>query len=330
MCKPSVFILLILIVLVACKRPKYLNPPAPNGSFVISDSLLSGVVDNGALLLTRFKSLPELKSVINIKYGDVASPSADALPENSRVQLTYNSRGHRVTSILDAGISEADFVRARDGNIWDRLMIGIRSPYGVLNSKDLMRIEHLGRKRPPLFGKGDVAFYNLAETMVKNISEDDVIHMSSEELSEKGYLNTFNHITAQAFMTSIFSEKLADFVADIHERRRMPQLVTGTFTEDQLTDLENGPVDNYIDLINNEWGQELGKLLRKKYSITRKTQWSPALLANYLNDIQSYHSWAFQIAFRPFRPTDEIVIRFAAKINLLMEGLPKLKSYNNS
>jgi hypothetical protein len=199
MCKHCIFILILLIVS-ACKRPKHLEPPESNVKQATADSALTSVVDNGALLLTRYKSLPELKSVVHIKYDNVASPSAGSLPENSRVELTYNNCGHLVTSILDAGISEADFVRARDGSIWDRVIVGLRSPYGVLNRKDLMRIEHLGRKRPPLFGKGDVAFYNLAETMVKNISEEDVLHMSSEELSEKGYLNTFNHVMAQAFM----------------------------------------------------------------------------------------------------------------------------------
>ena len=128
--------------------------------------------------------------------------------------------------------------------------------------------------------------------MANQISDEDYLNLSCEELSEKGYLNTFNHITAQAFMTSIFSERLADFIADVHELYNMPELITGDFTEQQLADFENGPVDNYVDMINNEWGQELGKVLGKKYGIDRHTIWTPQLLRDYLNDIQLYHSWA--------------------------------------
>ncbi len=276
---------------------------------------LAGMMGNEALLLTSFKSFGQFKQMIHIKYN-VDNAISGAQP--TRVDLTHKSGTREVTSILKSGISEADLLRARDGNLWERIKIGLSCPYAALHKKELMYIEDLGRRKPWIFGKGDVAFYDLAETMVFNISEDDLISMTSEDLSGKGYLNTFNHITAQAFMTSIFSERFADFVADVHERHRMPELITGNFSEDQINDLEDGPVDNYLDMINNEWGQELGKILRKKYSINHKTYWTPALLADYLNDIQSYHSWALHIGFRPFRPSDDLVKRFATKLNKVL------------
>ena len=178
-----------------------------------------------------------------------------------------------------------------------------------------------------MFGEGDLAFYDLAETMVYNISDDDLTLMPSEDLSEKGYLNTFNHITAQAFITSIYSEEIADFVADVHERYHHPELITGDFTDDLRSDLENGPVDNYIDLLNNEWGQELGKQLKEKYHLTRHTYWTPELLADYLNDVQDYYSWAFQIGFKPFKSTDEKVIRFSKKINSVNKDVYAFRKY---
>ncbi|MDQ3018158.1 MAG: hypothetical protein M3R25_15710, partial [Bacteroidota bacterium] len=107
----------------------------------------------------------------------------------------------------------------------------------------------------------------------------------------------------------------------VHERNRLPELITGTFTTEQRTDLDNGPVDNYIDMINNECGQELGKTLRIKYSICSRTEWTASLLADYLNDIQDYHSWVFRIRFIPFRDTDDLVIRFAKKINSVRESV---------
>ncbi len=278
----------------------------------------------GALLLTRFKSLEDLKKVVQIQYGAAVPFSTGAITPQPYVRLTHRCGEREVTSILKTGVNESDFLRARNGNVWDKILLLLKSPFAVWNRRDLMIIESLGRKRPPLFGKGDVAFFDIAAAMVYNISDDDFKSMSSEDFSEKGYLNTFNHITAQAIMTSIFSEKVADFVADVHERNRLPELITGTFNEDDLTDVENGPMDNYIDLINNEWGQDLGKLLRNKYGISHHTHWTPQLLADYLNDVQSYYSWAFQIAFKPFKATDEIIIQLASKINIVLIDVPKI------
>ena len=103
----------------------------------------------------------------------------------------------------------------------------------------------------------------------------------------------------------------------------MPELLTGMFTEEQLTDPNNNPVDNYVDLINNEWGQELGKKLKIKYGITPSTVWTKALLSAYLNDIQDYYSWAFQISFHPFTTQDSLVIKFSDKINKVMVNPPE-------
>jgi len=279
----------------------------------------------GALLSTRFKSFEELKKVIQIEYYKVIPGSDYAMYKKPLVRLTHSSIGREVTSILKSGVSEADFIRARDGGFWDRVQLALHSPYFVINRNDLLRVFNLSRRRHYMFGEGDVAFYDLAETMLFNISDDDLALMHFEDLSEKGFINTFNHITPQAFMTTLFSEELADFIADTHERQNMPELITGKFTEDQLTDLQNGPVDNYVDLINNEWGQELGKLLREKHDINRNTYWTPELLVDYLNDIQSYYSWAFQIGFKPYRPEDQVVIRFSNKINRVMGGVKGLR-----
>ena len=189
---------------------------------------------------------------------------------------------------------------------------------------DLMRVYLLARRRGDIFGEGDMAFYDISQKIMANINDKDLSNMSPDDLGEKGYFNTFNHITAQSFMTSIFSEQLADFIADVHELKRLPELVTGKFTEEQILDLNEGPVDNYVDLINNEWGQELGKVLREKYGISDQTLCTPELLANYLNDIQSYYSWVFKFSFKPFRPSDVVVVKFSRKLNSVMQELSSL------
>ena len=283
-----------------------------------TDAIYSAV--RGALLGTRFKSLEELKSVIEIEYFTDSSGSAGANYKNPTVCLTHCSNGHEVINVLESGISQGDISNARNGNFWNRLHLLLNCPYAVAHRMDLSKVYILARRRADLFGEGDPAFYDLAETAVKNINTPDLAFINVRDSTEKGYLNSFDHITAQAFTTSCFSERLADFVGDVHERDR-PELITGRFSEKEVADLDEGPVDNYVDLINNEWGQELGRVLKKKYNITRKTYWTPELLANYLNDIQSYYSWAFQIGLKPVRPEDEVVVRFSKKLNLVIMGM---------
>ena len=303
-------LLLVVIEWTACKQPDEQIVTGSQDKFLNQGG-------KGALLLTRFTSLEEFTTEVQIQYVEEMYESKVNQARKPQVKLVHFSGGRKVTSVLKSGISQVDFMNVRKGTIWDKMILGIRCPYAVLNKKALVCVENLGRRRPWDFGKGDVAFYDLAEMMVQHIEDEDLKDMSCEDLSEKGYLNTFNHITAQAFMTSMFAETLADFVADVHELYNMPELTTGKFTHAQLADFVNGPVDNYLDMINNEWGQELGKELGRKYGINRKTNWTPQLLVNYLNDIQSYHSWAFQIGFNPFSVTDDKVIQFANKINRL-------------
>ena len=275
----------------------------------------------GALLGTRFTSLDELKSVIQIEYDNGTITADSTAPENSLVSVRHCSNGKEVVSVLETGTSQGDFLKARYGGaIWERFTLLFRCPYAVMNRKDLDKIYALSRLRPEWFGAGDLAFFDIAKSAVGNINTPDMAFKNVRDSTEKGYLNSFNHITAQAFITSCFSEELADFIADAHERYRHPELITGKFTEAQIKDLEEGPVDNYVDLVNNEWGQELGKQLKEKYRINRETNWTPELLANYLNDLQGYYSWAFQIGFEPFRREDEEVLRFSNKMDAVMKG----------
>ena len=258
-----------------------------------------------ALLLTQYKSIDELKSVIRIKY----------LKDSSGVFLSSSCRGCEVTHELKSGPGQDDFSKAAKGNSWNKMWLGIRCPFAVWNKKALTSIENLGRRKDDIFGHPDVAFYDLAELMVQHISDEDRTNMSEKDLGEKGYLNTFEHVTTSAMMASIFSESIADFVGDAHERSTMPELLTGKFTSQEITDIDFGPVDNYLDLINNEWGKRLGKIVKEKYHINQNTLWTPQLLADYLNDFESYYSWVFQIAFKPVTPDEEIIIQFAGKMN---------------
>ena len=286
----------------------------------VSGQLYEGI--QGALLASRFETLEEFKSVVQLEYFKDDLSRDSNVAANSIVRLKHCNKGVGVVSILESGLSQDDIVKARDGGLIDRLSLLMHSPYAIANRMELNKIYSLARWKSKIFGEGDVAFYDLAKASVNNINTDNLAFKIDRDSSDKGYLNTFNHFTAQAFITTFYSEELADFIADIHELHNMPKLTSGDFTEDELTSQTNNPIDNYVDMINNEWGQEMGKQLKEKYSINQLTYWTPGLLANYLNEIQQYYSWAFQIGFQPFRKEDEVVVRFSNKINVVMKGMP--------
>lgn len=265
----------------------------------------------GALLGSRFASFEELKSVLQIVYDSTG-------PGHYRVTVRHCSGGREAVAVLETGVSQGDMLKARyDNNVLDRLYISIHCPFAIINRKNIEKVYTLSRWR---YEKGDLAFIDIAKSSTRRINTPEFAFITPRDSSEKGYINSFNHITAQAFITSCFSEDLADFIADSHELYRHPELITGRFTEAQIYDLGEGPLDNYIDLINNEWGQNIGKQLKKKYKICPDTYWTPELLANYLNDLQGYYSWAFQIGFIPYRPDDEEVVSFSNKINEILRG----------
>jgi hypothetical protein len=275
----------------------------------------------GALLGTRFTSIDELKTIIQIEYENGLIAADSIAPENNWVKVRHCSCDRAVISVLEKGVKQNDLVKAKEeSGLWARLAVLFGCPYAVMNRRDLEKVYNLARWRPELYGVDDLAFFDIAKSMAENINTPDLAFKNTRDSTEKGYLNTFNHITAQAIVTTCFSEEMADFIADIHERDRHPELITGIFTPAQIVDLEEGPVDNYVDIVNNEWGQEIGKQLKAKYGITRETKWTPELLANYLNDLQVYFIEAFQIGFKPFRPEDKVVRGFADKMSMVFKG----------
>ncbi|NNE26463.1 MAG: hypothetical protein HKN09_06435 [Saprospiraceae bacterium] len=260
----------------------------------------------GALLGTQYTSFDDLKKVLIIEYTKGIFP---------KVAVSHSCQGHSIRSVLHSGVTEKDFEKARDGGIQNKLMLALRSPYFVLRRDDIKRSYIMSRRMGKQFGEGDISFYDLALAFKNHIDPSAEQLYADKDFSEKGFTNTFNHIIAQVFITAIYTERLGDYIADAHERARIPELITGEFTEDQVADLGNGPLDNYVDLVNNEWGQEIGKQLDAKYKICRHTAWTDTLMSEFLNDIQSHCSWSFGIYIAPFHPEDKIVRKFAHKLN---------------
>jgi hypothetical protein len=269
-----------------------------------------------ALLATNYSSLDDLKQEVVITYG-AETNKGDTV--TSYVTLEYSKDGLTIEDKLMSGISQQEIMEIKNGSILDKLQFIIEQPFAVRSRFHFTNIFELARRIEYKYGVGDIAFYFLAEECVNRISFNERVQKRAKDLGEKGYLNTFNHIMAQAFITAIYSEKHAEYIADVHERMNMPELTTGKFTEEQLKDSINYPVDNYVDMINNEIGQELGKVLKHKYIINEETNWSPELLTHFLNDLIRYYSDSFSVRIKPFKVDETLVIKFSKKLNIVLK-----------
>lgn len=269
------------------------------------------------LISTRFENLDHLKTVVSLRYENKLSVSDSVYT----VHLKFNDRGIQVHHSLSSGLKQGELLPIQHAEFSSKMKFARLHPYVVRHRKELEVAQLLSRRRADIFGSKDVAFYDLAEASFRRISTPELAFIRSRDSSEKGFINTFNHVTAQAILTSFFTEELADLIGDLHERQYMPELTTGLFKETVLEDTINNPVDNYVDIINNEIGQMLGKELKSKYQIRRETHVTPELLAAYLNDLHAYYMRALHIGLEPYRTIDPVVIKFSKKLNKLLQKL---------
>jgi hypothetical protein len=266
------------------------------------------------LLASRYSTLNDFKKDVVLEYLNEDNSDEDV--EFPAVRIEYKDDfSNKLVYTFESGVNQDELAQAVKGSIVEKFVILRRSPYCVRERMQINQAYLLARRKDYTFGVGDVAFYDLALIMQEHIIRDSSAFLSERDSSEKGYINTFNHTTAQALITTIYSREMARYIADVHERKNMPELLHGVFTEEQLGDKDNNPVDNYVDIINNELGQQLGEFLREKYKVDILTTWTPELLADYLNDLQTYYSWSFGIRFKKLSPEQDRIIRFSEKIN---------------
>lgn len=268
-----------------------------------------------ALLASRFDNLAAFKDIVDIQYDQTSSLFFDTI---NHVYLQYLTPHGTAMSHLSSGISQSDVVLIKKGSLFEQLGFLFSYPFCVSQRYHFLQSYHLSRRLHYIYGEGDVAFYDLALQTYHRIIDKKEACQSKRDSSEKGFINTFNHVTGQAMITTLFSEETADMLSILHERKTMNELTTGQFSTEQLNDPDNNPIDNYVDMINNEWGHQIGHVLRDKYKIHANTIWTAALLTNYINDLCDYYCWSFSIRIQPFTEKDDIMIRYAQKINRIM------------
>ena len=310
-CKSFLYMLSSLFLL-SCQE-KEVFPLAP-----LSPDYKLDVEKHGlALLTTDFESFEEFRHLVDLRYYKKGKKEI--------VRLSYSHNGHMINGELTSGYADTEIQKAQHENALKKISVFFAEMNLLRYGGDAKKIYNMVRRRPHVFGADDVAVFNLAEKMMEHIYQDEKATLPAKTLSEKGLINTFNHILGQTFFTSIYSEGISDFIADVHERGNLKAMTNGAFTEEELDDIEFGAVDNYVDIVNNEIGQELGKSLRKKYQMHKDMIWNEALLCNYLNDVQAHFTWCLHLNFEPFKVGDPEIGIYVKKLNRLTDDSQKLR-----
>ena len=141
------FFLFVGIALLGCSQSQRPGAVVPDNDEIVSDTLRltdSTFYSGGeALLLTRFTSLAQFRELVDVKYLHDLLDTNEHKSANPKVQLTYRVGERQVISVLESGISQADFIKAKKGNFWNKVSLGIKSPFAVRHQKgprDVLKI----------------------------------------------------------------------------------------------------------------------------------------------------------------------------------------------
>ncbi len=276
-----------------------------------------------ALVSSDYSTLEALKKSINIKYDK----------DDVSVTVSHTFNNASVTKILGQGIRERDLRQLQSGSFSEKVSAVFNNPSIIYHERVLKGSLILAYKKSNIT---DIGNYHVAQIMANNLAGSASL---SHQNSEKGLVNTFNHILGQAVLTIFYGASSADYVGDAHERGQ-PSLMTGAITEAETMQA----IDNYVDLINNQWGQTLGNELRQKYGNIvdvgglvfdgkfneNLVNTNLANVAGFLNDVQNYVGNTFGYTGKAFSSTDEIVKQYTTILIQMRYGESSAKIFQQS
>jgi hypothetical protein len=232
------------------------------------------------LIATDYKTMEELNKVIKITYSkQVINSRVSAGKEIHSVNVQQTFGGTTVEDNLHTSEpSQEQLKSARDGGLGIKLIVGATFPQAAYYKGELEKIEKLSFRAK---NEQKMALGDIAKSFLENSS------------ATRGTLeNTYLHTLGQGFITILFGEGAANFSGHLHERIQ-EGLITGNLSNQEI----GQAIDNYSDLINNQWGQLWGNEIKAKFGITSGTEWTPELTAGVLNEFQNKLSSSMGINF---------------------------------
>jgi RHS repeat-associated protein len=241
------------------------------------------------LVASNYKTLTDLKSAIKMVHYKHN--------QKQTVMMTNSFLGMHVIDVLVSGeTSQEDLKKARDGGFWAKTGAVAKDPSAAFYKNDLEKIEKMSYRK-----KNDqkLAFQDIA------------LLLASKTINPPGGIdNTYLHVAGQAFITALFGEGAANYSGHLHEAAH-ESLFTGVSKD--IKD-EQSMIDNYADLINNQWGQAFGKQIMGELDVSG--DWTNENTADFLNKLQDKLSETMGTKFSgKHSAEDEVVKGFTKLIN---------------
>lgn len=242
------------------------------------------------LLATDYKTLAQLKKKVTITY----------VSEKRTEEWTYYSVTlvHKYkNTVLTHTLNNTGFTNDELKTFVGKVELCIQDPFmcSILNSINNMSYRAENSMK--------MAFGDMPDKMIGNLK--------NKPKDAAALSNTMLHVTGQALITAIWGAGVADVVGDMHERDQK-SLMTGDIKDTELKQA----IDNYCDLVNNEFGQLWGKEIADKLKIGPHTTWTDELTANFLNELQDKFKESLNLKFdKKFSKDDQFVKDYTKFIN---------------
>lgn len=255
------------------------------------------------LLATDYSSLEDLKKDINIEYNEDKSVDLEL--------VSHPEINHKLTDgVGDKEIKDLKN-QASKASLLEKANIAFDHPQLAWYRNDLQAIETMSYRKKNI---AELGLYNIADAFRNDIESG----ASAKELGDKGLVNTFNHTFGQSVITMLFGENVADLAGDIHERDQ-PALRTGEFKNSG--DITQA-IDNYVDIMNNQIGQDLGADFKKKFAASLHFGFTPEASAELLNEGRDFFAKSFNLKFgkEKYTAEDDLAKRFCIVLNEVKHG----------
>lgn len=276
------------------------------------------------LIANQYRSLDELKKAVDIQYtpgGYETRFTGDTYTDvyiQAKVSVTDKS-GKGTNELSEATVVQKEASdKLEKGSTWDKLMLALQYPDAAYFKGELEEIRKLAKATKDPKGKiiNGTAIGHMSDLMYEHLAMKDrpsgrTVMIGKDKTTMKGATkNMMLHVFGQALLTTLYGRSVADLAGDIHERDQ-PSLITGVISKAE----ERQAIDNYADLVNNLYGQDIGERLQKELGATENTVWTPELTAKYLNAVQLEIEKEMKWTFKPFDAKTPEVVRFTDRLN---------------
>ncbi len=294
--------------------PEVWSSPGESAYMAFADSPVTMTDPDGRrpLIANEFKDIAALRKAVDIKYTPRRFTSA-------YVSVTDKAKKSKGTNELsEGGVGQADLKKAAAGDLADKIGFGLGNPSVVWHKSELEGIEKLSYVAK---NTSHTALMKISDAMYTHIAKPSAgptYFIGKDKVDMPGATrNMLLHVFGQAVITTVYGRSAADFAGDIHERDQ-PSLITGKIGATE----ERQAIDNYSDMINNLYGQDIGERVSKTLGVSSSTVWTPAMTAKYVNAIQAEIATEMSWKMTPFSAKAAEIARFSALLNEVQGTTP--------